>query len=232
MTQQGQPNDEEGKVEEEDGAEAYNPIIYDGNLPAAIGPVATLLQEATNASHTERATTFYNFLTNPDNHLIDLNGDNTPLTAIIYIPNTKMVRLLYGFGIGTSGIGQTSPVDGNLLSMYGESDPQLGPPSVMMLPHTLRGIQEVIVMTHAQFATALNGLDYNHPLLQAITVQTTQNLMKLALIPAWLAFDSFEGDLDAAALYERVVTTIYVNTPMYSHLKNFLLACLAKHNAR
>jgi hypothetical protein len=232
MAQQGDQNNvaEQGGDDEE--ANAYNPFIYDGNLPAAIGPVATVLQDATNASHTERATTFYNFLLNPDNNLLDLNGDNTTLTALIYIPNTKMVRLLYGFGIGTSGIGQTSPVDNNILAMYGESDPQLGPPSVMMLPPTLRDLQEVKVMTHAQFATAVTGPNYNHPLLQAIAVQTTQNLLKLAPIPAWLAFDGFEGDLDAAELYERVLTTVDVDTPMYEHLKHFLLACLAKHNAQ
>ena len=232
MAQQGQGNDDEEQVDEEGVAEVYNPVIYDGTLPAAIGPVATLLQEETNASHIERATTFYNFLANPDNQLIELNGDNTPLTALIYIPNTKMVRLLYGFGIGTSGIGQTSPVDGNILSMYGESDLQLGPPSVMMLPRTLREIQEVKVMTDMQLTTALNVPNYNHPLLQAIAVQTTQNLMKLAPIPAWLVFDGFESDLDAAALYERVITTVDEDTPMYNHLKHFLLACLAKHNAQ
>jgi hypothetical protein len=132
-----QPEDASEQGDDDGGGIGYNPIIYDGNLPAAVGPVATLLQEQTNASHLERATTFYDFLLNQENHLLDLNGDTTPLTAIIYIPNTKMVRLLYGFGIGTSGIGQTSPVDGNILSMYGESDPQLGPPSVMMLPPTI-----------------------------------------------------------------------------------------------
>jgi hypothetical protein len=220
------------QVGEEGNEIVYNPVIYDGNLPAAVGPVALLLQETPNATHTERATTFYEFLLNQDTQLIDLNGDTTALTALIYIPNTKMVRLLYGFGIGTSGIGQTSPIDGNILSMYGESDPQLGPPSVMMLPHTLRTVQDVKVMTHEQFETAITGPNYNHPLLQAIAVQTTQQLLKLAPIPAWLAFDGFEGDLDAAALYERIVTTVANDTPMYRHLKHFLLACLAKHNAQ
>ena len=87
-------------------------------------------------------------------------------------------------------------------------------------------------MTHMQLTTALNVPNYNHPLLQAIAVQTTQNLMKLAPIPAWLVFDGFESDLDAAALYERVITTVEEDTPMYNHLKHFLLACLAKHNAQ
>ena len=232
MAQQLPPENDREEEGEDDLANVYNPVIYDGTLPAAVGPVATLLGTTTNASHRDRAVTFYDFLINNENHLIELNGDNTPLTAIIYIPNTKMVRVLYGFGLGTSGIGQTSPIDGNLLAMYGESDPQLGPPSVMNLPPTMRELQEVKVMTHGQLETALTTPDYNHPLLQAIAVTTTQQLMKLAPIPAWLAFDGFEGDLDAAALYERVHTTVTEDIPMYAHLKSFLLACLAKHNAQ
>jgi hypothetical protein len=233
MTQLAQNSDtEEEKEQERNNGDAYTPLIYDGTLPAASGPVATALQNLNNEVQVDRANILYNFLMNPDRHLIELNGDTTPLTALIYIPNTKMVRLLYGFGIGTSGIGNTSVIDGNVLAMYGESDPLLGPPSVMMLPPSIRTPQEVKVMTHAQFNTALTGPNYNHPLLQAIAVQTTQQLMKLAPIPAWLAFDGFEGDIDAAALYERVLTTITVDTPMYIHLKHFLLACLAKHNAQ
>lgn len=233
MADAAQDNNGRGDENEgDDGNDVYNPIIYDGALPAAVGPVATLLGTTTNAEHRERAITFYDFLANEDTHLVELNGDNTPLTGLIYIPNTKMVRVLYGFGVGTSGIGTTSPIDGNLLAMYGENDPQLGPPSVMNLPPTMKDRQDVKVMTHAQFQAALTTQNYNHPLLQAIAVTTTQPLMKIAPIPSWLVLDGLEGDLDAAALYERVHTTITEDLPMYNHLKHFLLACLAKHNTQ
>ena len=115
--------------------------------------------------------------------------------------------MLYGFGIGTSAIGTTSPIDGNLLAMYGESDPQLGPPSAINLPHTMRDSHDVKVMTHHQLHTALATADYNHPLLQPIAVTTTQPLMKLAPIPAWLVYDGFEGDVDVTELYERIHVT-------------------------
>ena len=89
MAHQGHEASDEDS--DDDLENVYNPVIYDGTLPAAVGSVATLLGATTNAVHRNRAVSFYNFLWDEEHHMIELNSDNTPLTALIYIPNTKMV---------------------------------------------------------------------------------------------------------------------------------------------
>jgi hypothetical protein len=50
--------------------------------------------------------------------------------------------------------------------------------------------------------------------------------MRIAPIPAFLVLDGFTSDVHAAELLERIASVENTDGEMYTHLKNFLLACL------
>jgi hypothetical protein len=54
--------------------------------------------------------------------------------------------------------------------------------------------------------------------------------MRIAPIPAFLVLDGFTSDVHAAELLERIASVENTDGEMYTHLKNFLLACLTSHN--
>ena len=63
------------------------------------------------------ASTLHTFLADPQSNLRDLNGDETPFTAMVSVPGTHKIKILYG----TSGIGQVSPIARGLPALFGAS---------------------------------------------------------------------------------------------------------------
>ena len=55
--------------------------------------------------------------------------------------------------------------------------------------------------------------------------------MKLALVPAYLVYDGFDNNLDAACHLKRVMANKVTTTDCGEHLHCFLRACLSTHNA-
>ena len=90
---------------------AYQSTFYGGNLPAPTGEVGQFINRTVStAGLKDRAEACFNLLNDPTSDLRDLNGDNTIITAIIMVPGTQKVKVLYGMGQGTTHIGQVSPV--------------------------------------------------------------------------------------------------------------------------
>ncbi len=93
----------------------------------------------------------------------------------------------------------------------------------------------VRTMTYTQFQTQLSTVlgasnSYSHPLLPRNRVDETAWVLPLSPIPAFLVYDGFQGDLDAAEVYERVLSVENHNTPMFRNLKSFLRSSLGGHN--
>jgi hypothetical protein len=217
----------------DEAEEEYTPVLFQGGLPGATGHVAPTLDTIPLATQRDRAIQFYEFLINPESQMLQLNIDNDLRTVLIQVPNSSKVRLLYGGSFGASGIGATSPVDNKFLFMTGDGGGDIGLPTPIVLPASMRDVKTVASMTHLQFATKLTekGADYEWPLLRRDKVTTTKDIMQFAPIPSYLVLDGFVGDIDAAEVYERVLSINNDDVEMYSHLKNFLLACLSAHNA-
>ena len=50
----------------------------------------------------------------------DINGDDSFFTALVLVPDSNKVKVIYGLGMGTAGIGHISAVSGKLLALLGE----------------------------------------------------------------------------------------------------------------
>ena len=70
--------------------------------------------------------------------LQDLNGDVSHFTAIVSVPDTNTVKVIYGLGFGTAAIGQVSPLANKILALFGKGGVALGPAQTIVLDATLR----------------------------------------------------------------------------------------------
>ena len=222
-----------GPYQGEDAGAEHQPVLFDGTLPAATGNVAQKISATNIATQRQQAEDFYNYLAlQTSDHLLQINEGTTPLIALINVPTSKEVKLLYSAGIGASPIGNTSPLDGKFLFLHGEGGNDLGNPDTLVLPGSIRIRVDVLTMTATQFSTALTekGANYSHPLLARARVAETSSLMQISPIPPFLVYDGFEKNLDVAEVLERVLAADTKGSNTYAHLMAFLRACLSSHN--
>ena len=153
--------------------------------------------------------------------------------ALVSVPKTSLVKVVCGISFGSSPIGATvSPVDGKLLLLQEDGNADIGPPQPICLPATMVEEQMVAMMTETQFLTALTtkGVGYTYPLLNWIVVTTTEGMMQIAPIPLHLLYNTFDNDLDAVCVLERVILVNPTETDDMKHLKHFLCVCLTAHD--
>jgi hypothetical protein len=219
-------------------ANEYTNVIFDGDLPGPTGNIAITLSNTTVADQKQEALEFFNYLRTPAKELLHLNLDNKPRVFIFGIRGSSKVRMCHAVGMGASAIGITSPIDGKLLALAGDGGQDIGAPTPIVLPTSMVEMQNIIAMSHDYFVTRLDekGENYTWPLAsRAKAVEGNEDytvqVLKLAPIPPFLIYDGIDQDLDAATVYERVLSVDDHNTPMFSHLKDFLLAILTGHNA-
>jgi len=70
-------------------------------------------------------------------------------TALVSVPETNLVKVLYGVGIGTAAIGQVSQIADKIVALFGEGGVTLGPSQAIVLNATLRDKREVKSPTDA-----------------------------------------------------------------------------------
>ena len=107
----------------------YVPVLHTaGSLPKASGSIPPTFNAVTLAAQRQTALDFYNFLS-ADTPLLRLNKGNTVFTALVSIPKTKFVKVVFCPGIGTSPIGvAASPVDDKFLLLHGDGSIDISPP--------------------------------------------------------------------------------------------------------
>ena len=158
-----------------------------------------------------------------------------PTTCIIGIPMSPKVRVLHCPGVGASGIGANSPIDGRLLFLQGDGNNGIGAPSPLTLPPTVLDKHTTIYMTRNQFNTNLGtqGATYSWPLttqFKAHMESSTVDIMKIAPVPASLVLDGFMGNIDVVELLVHIDALADSTHAMYTHLQAFLLGCLTRYN--
>ena len=240
-----QATQEDGRHEnpEEDsiGEAVYLSRYFHGTLPAGTGDVARhLATRFTPVQQRQAAKDLFAFLQEELGDLRDLNGDNRPFTALVAIPGTHRVRVIYGLGAGSAGIGQVSPLQDKLLALTGEGGGPLGPPQPMMLPPALRRRRLVLnpLPEDVDRAFAQENHRVEDAILPARVVRHQEDLMGLAPIPTYLVYDGLDEDLDAGMVYERLMMSQHPSD-MRTHALAFLRTCLvgqwrqsdAKHTA-
>lgn len=206
----------------------YQGTFFTGHLPAPTGEVAKYINSSASSVELKaRAEACFVFLDDPTSDLRDLNGDTTLFTALIAVPGTQKVKVLYGMGQGTAQIGQVSPVANKMLALFGEGGAELGTPQVLVVPDTIRHKVTVKTLTDATILQAFQGgqQTVDQPVAPAREVTTEASIMRIAPVPAYMIFDGFNDDLDASMVYERLMD-VQDRTPMIDHALMFLRSCM------
>jgi hypothetical protein len=216
-----------------EGANPHTNVLSDGSLPLPTALVARELHRTPRETQLQQATEYFDFLTNTTSNMLELNSDDVVRTAIIGLPNTSEVKIVYSGGFGSSGIGRSSSEDGKFLFLCGDGGDDIGTPATLSLPATIRTLAKVAIMSPVQFTIKVieKGADFSWPLYNRDRVSESQDIMQIAPIPPFLVYDGFGKDLNAALIYERILFTDRDGLPLYQHAKQLLLACLSKHNA-
>ena len=68
-----------------------------------------------------------------------------------------------------------------------------------------------------------------YPLLEKSNVTNTERTIYMVLIPPYLVYDGFENDLDAALIFEHIMSVLSTTSNMFTHLQYFLRSCLTSH---
>ena len=147
-----------GQQQQPAQAPLYQSTFYTGNLPAPTGEVGQFINRSFSPALLKtHAEACFDFLNDPTSDLRDLNGDKTIFTAIIAVPGTQKVKVIYGMGRGTAQIGQVSPVANKMLALFGEGGADLGTPQVIVLPDDIHVKYNVRCLTDAAILTAFQG---------------------------------------------------------------------------
>ena len=156
-----------------------------------------------------------------------LNEGRTCYLALVSVPKTSLIKIVYGVGFGSSPISATaSSVDRKLIFLQGDGNNDFGPPQTFCLPATMVEKQTVATMTKNQFLTALKtkGVDYTYPLLDRIAVTTTEEIMQVAPIPPYFVYDGFDNNLDVACVLKRFMAVNPTEAEGMKHINKFLRA--------
>ena len=93
-------NDENGQgdppaeQEREAPPAAAQPVLFDGQMPGALCSVAQSLREVSMEDQRTHAAELYEFLSDPDKNLLELNGDGAPRVGIINVTTTAKVKVV------------------------------------------------------------------------------------------------------------------------------------------
>ena len=135
--------------------EEYARVLFTVDaLPAADGNIAKLLQAVSPEMQRHDAQSFHAFLKEIKNPLW-LNVGNKLLYALVIVPDSSKVTLLYGLGFGTADIGSESPIADKFLALSGESGTTLSPPDLRVLPPSLSESRNFLSPTDAEIKEAL-----------------------------------------------------------------------------
>ena len=89
-------------------------------LPAPTGDVSKVIQSVPVGDQRKQAEDFFAFLVAPNPTLSWLNEGTTCYVALVNVPKSSLVKVVYGIGFGSSPIGAiASQVEGKLLFLQG-----------------------------------------------------------------------------------------------------------------
>ena len=136
------PPAEESKSQDQQPQAATQHLFTADALPTSPSLVATEVMKIPAELQRSQAVALLTFLRDTNSTLLQLNADTTPYTFLVHVPGTSNVQLCYGLGVGASGIGYTSPLDGYFLTLTGDGGKHKGTPSILQFPITRRTVQK------------------------------------------------------------------------------------------
>ena len=207
----------------------HTPIVFTADcLPNATGDIAKSFANTPLELQRNNAIALYEYLWNQQ-EITRVNVGKPLMTALVSIPNTCQIKVVYGLGYGTAGLGQTSQINDKFIMLHGEgNNTDIGYPDVLMLDTNIRKQSKVLNPSDAiiQELLTTKGEKFGNHLLPPRTTNTTKNIMNIAPIPAYLIYDGFEKELNAADIYERILQETAHPSDMLTHAAAFLRSTL------
>ena len=223
------PPDGEQEPAPTENESEYAPVFFtSGVYPDATGSIATLFSSVALEDQRKAENDLYTFLWNSNStDLLRLNVGNTLLTALVVVPTTNMVKVVYGFGVGSAGVWEANPLQDKMLMLFGEGSVLLGPPKMLALEKdcTLRVEVNNPGDTQVQELLTTKGRNFGRHLIAPRNVTKVEEVMRIAPIPAYFVYNGFSNDLNAADIYEQILHSEH-QSPMLVHAKTFLQAQL------
>eukprot|EP00957_Ditylum_brightwellii_P166141 12648864-Ditylum_brightwellii.AAC.1 len=206
--------------------------IWDGHLPAANSKVAKEFKK-NSICNAEALCSRVSRLPN-NRHIVPLptQCQDKSFGSSGKPANSNLVKVAHGFGIGTSGIGKTSPIDDKFLVLAGEGGSKIGDPQCLVFPHTLWEEVEMPCPLEEAINSKLQSplANWHYFLPRDLGDKDTENIIQIAPLPAFLVYNRFEKGICAEELYERVLSLDDHMEPYFVHFLNFLRAYMVKRN--
>lgn len=221
-----QPQAPQPQAQQLQGTQQYTPVLYTAATPPApVGHIATEIHKVSTIEQRKNAEDLFTLLSQPQPQLIHLNNKKWQVAALLGVPETSKVKMVYGLGFGTTPVGTPAPLTDKLLALTGEAGPDIGLPDVIALDSkALTTKTECLVPTDAAVQTELTANpQFGEFLLNPLNVTTKAQILRGAVIPAFYCYDGLHNDICAAELYERLLL-ITDPTPMVHHALDFLRA--------
>lgn len=213
----------------------FTPIYYADELPEPEGTAAKQIAKRDKGRQVVDAQHLYQVLKDPLGNKVLLNADKVIRTALISVPQTNMVRVVYGLSVKLGEFLRYRTKD-DFLGLTGDCEDGTGTPTPIKLPSTAQELQAMKSMTHTQAMEMLKskGQNYRWPLIKNKDVKTAVECMQIAPIPAYLVHDGFLRDLNAMDVYERILgmPKSVRKFEVMRHCRAFLRSCVQDHTSQ
>ena len=207
---------------------------WNGEWPAAVGKMAKYFAEhGTVTADKQTAEDVFAFLQRDNANLSDLNEFNEASFFLINVPNSTMVRVVYGIRSTTDT--PLNPDATRKLRFLTQDlpDDTAKAPEVLELPTSVSDKVTLSVPSDASFdALAVWPATWNAFSSSSLTDPVNVEIMKIVPVPFFVVRDGLEGDLSAQNVYERLTSMDgWEAKPYLRHAVDFVKACTTKYRA-
>ena len=202
-------------------------IELDDTLPAPTSPITTSFGTLNIPTQLRHTGDLHAFLMSNKPDYTRLNAETQPTCcAMIHVPRTDKIRIIYGIGIGVAGL-TANPLNKIPLCLTGDTDRDTPIPTVMALTQTAFKPANVFVPTEEQIATHTG----QWPAVRASRHDDTRatqvaSILRVCPVPAYLVYDGFDDDLSTTEVAKRLKGMFNQDPAWLKHAQQFIRACL------
>lgn len=207
----------------------YAPIFPSAvTLPTPTGDISTILASKSNQDQIAQSETILALFQSQSPDFRTLNVPTTDNTALLLLPGTSTVKLVYNVSFGTPDPNNTTPLTNKILALTNEGNTVIGHPDPIVLDspivdtarscvcpseqQTKTEVQKFQVATVPQFLFAPRN------------IHTQETIFACAPCPFFLVPDGMHRDIPAVEVLERSWMHLPQTSPMTKHLQHFLQA--------
>ena len=231
----------EAAEEDEDMQEVSSEDEDDANdgldepLPTAVGPVATMIAQVPLEEQKTETTRLLDFFQQTKPDFFRLNGEQGALTAIIHVPTTMLVRLVYGIAVNNPGL-KPGLLDNKPVCLVGDIADQRTTPDAMRLYANHMTAASIFVPKIEWIKNGMDSPTDLWPLVKGTKFESERTanvaqIHRVCPIPPFLVLDGFERDIDIRVLYRRIKTVDDQSSAWVTHALSFLRACTLQPKA-